>query len=347
MSNIIRVLVVDDSAFTRKVVREMLSRSPFIEVVGTARDGLEALELVESLKPDVVTCDLMMPNCDGVTFVRRQMKRRPLPILILTSTPENGDLAVDAMQAGALDIVRKPTALASSELLEIQAELIEKVKALGRISLKSRESEAPSTKKSATSVARFTKSPVDIVLIGLSTGGPQAIRRILSEIPADFPVPIAIVVHMPVGYTEFLAQKLNEICPLNVLEADDGLALIPGRVVVARAGKHLFFHRRSSGQVVAQLRTHPLDSPHRPSVNALFGSAAEVYCERVLAVVMTGMGNDGEQGAAWVKAKGGTVLTEAKESCVVYGMPRAVVEAGFSDAAISLSGMTNAILNRI
>ena len=346
MKSIIRVLVVDDSAFTRKVVREMLSRSPFIDVVGTARDGREALELVASLKPDVVTCDLMMPECDGVTFVRRQMAIRPIPILILTSTPEDGSLAVDAMQAGALDIVKKPTALASSELLEIQTELIDKVKLLA-ISMKPAVAVTPPVKQTAESVARSAKSPVDIVLIGLSTGGPQAIRLILKAIPADFPVPIAIVVHMPVGYTEFLAEKLNEICALEVLEAEEGLALIPGRVVIARAGKHLFFHRQPSGEVVAQLRSQPMDSPHRPSVNALFESAADVYHERVLAVVMTGMGNDGEQGAAWVKAKGGTVLTEAEESCVVYGMPRAVVEAGFSDASISLSGMTNAILNRI
>ncbi len=344
MNSIIRVLVVDDSAFVRKVVREMLSRSPFIDVVGAARDGDEALELVETLKPDVVTCDLVMPRCDGVAFVRKQMARRPLPILVLTATPEDGEMAVDAMQAGAVDIVKKPTALASPELREIQSELIEKVKSSAQMSLKD---PGPRHPVPVSHVARDVQLHVDIVVIGLSTGGPQAIRRIMSELPADFPVPVAIVVHMPIGYTEFLSQKLDEICALQVIEAREGDHVLPGRAIVARAGHHLCFGRTAAGKVVAQLRNHPNDSPHRPSVNALFESAANVYGERVLAVVMTGMGNDGAQGAAWVKAKGGTVLTESEESCVVYGMPRAVVEAGLSDAAIPLSEMANAIVDRI
>jgi two-component system, chemotaxis family, protein-glutamate methylesterase/glutaminase len=344
MSSIIRTLIVDDSAFVRKVVREMLSRSPFIDVVGTARDGEEALDLVESLKPDVVTCDLLMPKCDGVTFVRRQMERRPIPILLLTATPEDGEMAVEAMEAGAVDIVRKPTALASHEILTIQSELIDKVKSSARASMKGHLLHTPVLVEPSLAPHNLK---ADIVLIGLSTGGPQAIRRILAALPADFPVPVAIVVHMPVGYTEFLARKLDEISHLTVVEATEGEPLVAGRAVLAKAGRHLCFRRKPGGLVVAHLPTRPTDSPHRPSVDALFQSGAEVFGERVLAVVMTGMGSDGRQGAAWVKAQGGTVLTEAEESCVVFGMPRSVVEAGLSDAAIPLSEMARAIINRI
>jgi two-component system chemotaxis response regulator CheB len=187
---------------------------------------------------------------------------------------------------------------------------------------------------------------VDIVVIGISTGGPQGLKVLLPRLPADLPVAIAIVLHMPVGYTEMYAQKLNELTAMPVKEAAEGDEVRPGTVLLAPAGRHLLF-RRVRGRVVAHLDLRPLDTPHRPSVDVLFQSAAETFGARTLGVVMTGMGSDGRQGAAWIKAQGGRVLTESEESCVVYGMPRSVVEAGLSDASVTLENMAVAILERL
>ncbi len=186
-------------------------------------------------------------------------------------------------------------------------------------------------------------SKVDIVVIGISTGGPQGLRYMLPELPANFPVPIAMVLHMPVGYTALFAEKLDEICQLKVVEAKEGDVLRPGLALLAPAGRHLTLRRNVQGAVVAHLSIQPMDRAHRPAADILFQSAAETYGGRVLGVVMTGMGDDGTQGCGWIKAQGGTVFTEAEKSCIIYGMPRSVVEAGMSDRAIPLDGMAKAI----
>ena len=344
MDRILRVVVIDDSAYVRKVVREILSRSPFIEVVGTARDGREALELVEQLNPDVITCDLIMPELDGVGFVREQMERRPLPIIIMSIASETAEAALEALDAGAVDFVQKPTALATEKMFDVSTELIEKVKAAGDISLK----RIPT----ATAVELTNGEPeasisgthsVDVVVIGISTGGPQALKRLIPLLPHDFPVPVVMVMHMPVGYTEMYAAKLSEISALDVREAAEGDVVKPGRVFLAQAGRHLYLQRNANGDVVTHLDARPFGSLHRPSVDVLFQSAAETYSNRVLGVVMTGMGSDGKQGAAWIKAQGGLVFTEAESSCVVYGMPSVVKEAGLSDKCVALEGMARAI----
>ncbi len=347
----IRALVVDDSAFARKVVREMLSAHPGIEVAGVARDGEEALEMAEELRPDVITCDLVMPRLDGVGFVRRQMARRPVPILIISSVAEDADKAVEALHAGAVDLIRKPTALANEDLLEIRDRLVEQVLAVAGASTGNlRATSGPKVAVEtpvAPAVPTGSACKFDVVVIGISTGGPQALRHFVPQLPANFPVPIAIVLHMPVGYTALFASKLNEISALEVREARDGERLQPGVAFIAQAGRHLTLRRDADGRPVAALTMHPLDKLHRPSADVLLRSAAETFGERVLAVVMTGMGEDGKEGAAWVKTKGGTVLTEAESSCVIYGMPRSVAEAGLSDAAIALSEMAQTLMHRL
>jgi two-component system, chemotaxis family, protein-glutamate methylesterase/glutaminase len=187
----------------------------------------------------------------------------------------------------------------------------------------------------------------DVVVLGISTGGPQALRRMMPLLPKDFPVPFAIVLHMPIGYTALYAEKLNEICAVQVKEAADGDILRPGLVLLAQAGRHLTFKRLSNGEVSTQLSIHPMEKLHRPSVDVLFQSAAEIFGSRTLAVVMTGMGDDGKEGCAWIKAQGGTVITEAENSCVIYGMPRSVAEAGLSDVAVPLDQMAPAILSHL
>ena len=346
MNRLIRVLVVDDSAFVRKVVTQMLSRSPLIEVVGTARNGADALEQVERLRPNVVTLDLVMPVMDGVTFLREQMKRRPVAVIVCSITHETGAVALEALEAGAVDFVQKPTALATDRIFEIGEELIAKVKAAASVTLAPLPAVVadPITPKrtEAAGTHRF-----DIVVIGISTGGPQALRDLIPRLPKTFPVPIAIVLHMPVGYTLMYAQRLDEVSALQVVEAGEGDRVRAGMVFIAPAGRHLLLTRGTNGEAMTHLAMQPSDTPHRPAVDVLFRSAADVFGSRVLGIVMTGMGNDGLLGSAHIKALGGTIVTEAESSCVVYGMPRAVVEANLSDLSAPLAGMAAAIMERV
>jgi two-component system, chemotaxis family, protein-glutamate methylesterase/glutaminase len=344
MARPIRVLVVDDSAFVRKVVTQMLSRSPSIEVVGTARDGQDALELTERLAPDVITLDLVMPRMTGVEFLRAQGSRRPVPVVVCSIAHELGAMALEAFEAGAVEFVQKPTALATDRVYEIADELIAKVEAAAHATV-GRAPTAPPGGASAVSTVRPRGGPIrtDVVVLGISTGGPQALRQLIPRLPADFPVPIVMVLHMPVGYTQMYAQRLNDISRLEVIEAQDGDVLQPGVVWLAPAGQHLTFVRGPDHAVRAHLDLRPLDTPHRPSVDVLFQSAAAIFGPRVLGVVMTGMGNDGLLGAAHIKAQGGRVATEAESSCVVYGMPRVVAEASLSDRSVPLDGMSDAI----
>jgi two-component system chemotaxis response regulator CheB len=340
----VRVLVVDDSAYIRKVVREMLSRSPALEVVGAARDSEEALELVEQLHPDVVTCDLIMPGADGVDFIQRQMSKRRLPIVIVSMAGESSERVLSGLDAGAIDFVQKPTALATEKIFEVADELIAKVTAAAGASM--RQPAQAQARREAIAATTF-RNRYSVLAVGVSTGGPQGLKSVIARLPADFPIPVAVVLHMPIGYTEAYARRLDELSALTVVEARDGEEFRPGVVLVAPAGRHLKLQRESDGRVVARLDVRPLDTPHRPSVDVLFQSAAEVYGERVMGVVMSGMGADGRDGAAWIKARGGTVLTEAEATCVVYGMPRAVVEAGLSDEEVPLDRLTAAIIERV
>jgi two-component system, chemotaxis family, protein-glutamate methylesterase/glutaminase len=342
-ARVARVVIVDDSAYVRKLFKEILSRSPLVEVVGTARDGVEALEVVDALRPDVITCDLNMPNMGGVDFVRAQMARRPTAIIISSIAAESAEQVLAALDAGAIDFVQKPTALATEKLLDIGTDLLEKVKvaALAPVSARAVRSSAPTVR------TRHPRDPLrsDIVVLGASTGGPQALKHVLKDLPATWPIPVALVLHMPIGYTEMYARTLNDVCALRVVEAKDGDEVHAGTIFVAPAGRHLKFRRDAEGVVRTQLDVYPIDTPHRPAVDVLFRSAADAFGARVLAVVLTGMGSDGRAGAAWIKACGGRVITEAEESCVVYGMPRSVFEAGLSDRSAPVESMSQVIMD--
>jgi two-component system chemotaxis response regulator CheB len=352
MTTPIRVLVVDDSAFVRKVVTEMLNRSDAVEVVGFARDGEEALELVERLQPDVITLDLVMPRMNGVEFLRAQNRRRRIPVVICSIAHQSGEMAFEAFEAGAVEFVQKPTALATDRVYEIAAELVAKVRAAAGAILAQEPVRAAATAATVHAQpeparpAVFGETRCDVVVLGISTGGPQALRRLIPELPAGFPVPVVMVLHMPVGYTEMYAQRLDALAALSVREAREGDEVRAGAVLLAPAGQHLTFVRER-GTVRAHLDDRPSDSQHRPSVDVLFRSAAETFGSRVLGVVMTGMGSDGLLGAGHIKARGGRVVTEAESSCVVYGMPRVVVEAALSDRSATLEGMAGAIMEMI
>ena len=345
VAGIVRVLVVDDSAYVRKMMTQMLTRSPFVEVVGTSRDGREALEMAAELGPDVITCDLNMPEMDGVGFVRAQMARHPVPIVIISVANPSGEQVLAALEAGAVDFLQKPTALATDRLLDVADELVAKVKAAAGAQMwRVAESKAQAAPVKARPAGPVANTRADILLIGISTGGPQALKLLIPQFPANFPIPVAMVLHMPVGYTELYASKLNEMSQLQVKEAAAGDVLTAGHAYLAPAGRHLSF-RKMGARVHTHLDVRPLDTPHRPAVDVMFQSAADVFGGRVLGVVMTGMGSDGREGSAWIKARGGQIITEAEQSCVVYGMPRSVVEAGLSDKTATLETMFDVILD--
>jgi two-component system chemotaxis response regulator CheB len=289
-----------------------------------------------------VTLDLIMPGIGGIGFIREQMSRAPVPILVVSIASESSELVLEALDAGAIDFVQKPSALASEKVFEMSDDLIEKVKAAGSVRLTTVKPALAKIRAVSHLAAAPQPRSIQIVVIGISTGGPQGLKALVPAFPVDFPLPIAIVMHMPVGYTELYAKRLDELSSLSVVEAQEGTEVRPGSVLIAPAGRHLTFNRKNSS-VVAHLDARPFDTLHRPSVDVLFRSAADTFGAGVLGVVMTGMGDDGKDGSSWIKTKGGLIFAEAEESCVVYGMPRAVVEAGLAARVIPLNQMPEAI----
>jgi two-component system chemotaxis response regulator CheB len=346
-SDLIRVLVVDDSAFARKVVREILSASPRIKVIDIARDGLEALEKINDLKPDVVTLDLVMPHLDGIGVLQALPKTGGPRVIVVSTSDAESELGIQALQAGAVEIVHKPTALATDRLYELSAELVSKVEiaALARAPIAIEVVVARSSQPAAPSAAPAVPATTEgrVLVIGTSTGGPQALTRLLTALPGNFPLPVAAVVHIPPGYTQALARRLDQVSALSVVEAWDGLELRAGQAVIARAGLHLRLERRGP-RSFAWLDLKPILTPHRPAVDVLFESAAAEFGAGVIGVVLTGMGDDGLSGSRAIRAAGGKILTESEESCVVYGMPRCVFEAGLAEAQAPLDQMAAEIL---
>jgi two-component system chemotaxis response regulator CheB len=342
----IRVLVVDDSAFARKVVREVLSGDAHIEVVGIAYDGLDALEKISQLQPDVVTLDLVMPELDGlgVLAALRAVKKAPR-VIAVTSSEGESELGLAALDAGAVDLVHKPTAIATDRLYGLRAELITKVlSAAAAVSPPSPEPrlERPPARTRPPAAHHGTK----LLVVGASTGGPQAITRLLDTLPRDLPVPIAVVLHMPPGYIRALAERLTRQCGFDVREAEEGMALVAGRVILGRAGMHFQVRASADGDgLLAHLAAEPLDVPHRPSVDELFASAAAAHGAAVLGVVLTGMGVDGLAGARAIHARGGRVLAESAVSAIVDGMPRAVREAGLAEREAPLDQMAALVVS--
>ena len=336
MNRPVRVLVVDDSAFARKVLREVLSRESSIEVIDTARDGFEALEKTAELRPDVMTLDLVMPGLDGLGVLRALPPVAPPRVVVVSMSDADSELGVEALQSGAFDLVHKPTALATERLYQLADELVPKVLAAGAATMPAARPDSPPL----ASTPRTSKR--EIAVVGASTGGPQALTRLISSLPGEFPIPMAIVLHIPIGYTESLARRIDRISQVEVREAEPGLALRPGRVVLARAGIHLKL-ARVDGSLSCLLDVEPLASLHTPSVDTLFESAAELCGAGTVGVVLTGMGNDGLKGSTFVRDRGGVVLTQSEPSCVVYGMPRSVVEANLSHAEADIEGMAGLI----
>ena len=330
----ITVLVVDDSAFMRKAISMMLERDPEVRVVDTARDGQQALDKIQSLQPDVVTMDIEMPRMDGITALKRIMKEMPRPVLMISSlTKEGADATVKAMEAGAVGFIPKQHSRVSLEITKIENELAEKVKAAAQSNVRAlQRSRGQST--TSTSRESFAFLRARLIAIGVSTGGPFALQQVIPELPADLPVPVAIVQHMPPRFTRSLAERLDTLSPLRVVEAEPGMPVEAGTVLIAPGGQHMTFRTAARAPIV-RISDEPADTLHRPSVDVMFRSASEVF-GRVLGVVMTGMGKDGLDGAQAIKNGGGKIVTQDEDTSVVYGMPRAVANAGLTDLVLPM-----------
>ena len=347
----IRVLVVDDSAFARKVIREVLSRDAEIEVVGIARDGLEALEKIGELKPDVVTLDLLMPELDGLGVLRALPSESAPSVVIVSVSGSETELAIEALQNGAVELVTKPTPLPTDRLYELSSDLITKVKAAAIA--KTRIIKAPtgglqSGKLRIHSPLQISHptTPTRFVAIGTSTGGPQALTYLFKALPAGLPVPLAIALHIPAGYTAPLAARLSQLSAVTVKEAFDGMELISGQAVIAPGGMHLGI-RSDHGKLFATVSREPIGSLHFPSIDILFESVAKHVGAGALGVILTGMGDDGTRGSRAIREAGGRILAESATSCVVYGMPRSIIEAGLASDVASLDGIPELLVDHI
>jgi len=332
----VRVLVVDDSALMRKLIPQMLAGDEAIDVVGTAMDGSFCLKKIEELKPNVITLDLEMPGMNGIDTLKEIMRHNPVPVIVFSShSTEGASVTMKALGLGAFDFVTKPKDT-SAHMTETARELIAKVKAAADCKLKPRlMGGVPAKPEKAPAPSG---APNKIVAIGVSTGGPQALEFVLSQLPGDFPGAITVVQHMPDGFTDMFARRLDEICPLRVKEAQSGDLLLPGRVLICPGSRHMKVKRLPLGDI-AVLSDEARVNGHRPSVDVLLKSVAEEFRQNAVGVLMTGMGDDGAEGLGAIKREGGMTIAQNEESCVVYGMPKAAIERGYAIRVVGLDIM--------
>lgn len=351
----VKLLIVDDSAFMRNALSTMLSSDPEIKIVGTARDGLEAIEKIASLKPDIVTMDVEMPRMDGIATLKHIMETNPLPVVMVSSiTTEGAKVTLDALDLGAVDFIPKNLSELSINIVRIKEILIEKIKHIAQKGLVRKRPGPPST-----GIPRVIEIPahipvrttgerrIGIVSVGTSTGGPKALQEILPKLPKDFPAPIVIAQHMPPNFTGPFAERLNQLSQIEVREAVEGETLKPGLALVAPGRGHMRVARVRGIETVIRISENKEDFIYRPSVDALMASVAEYFPGRALGVILTGMGNDGLKGLLSLKKTGGRIFAQDEESCVVYGMPKAVVDAGIADKVLSLEEMAGEIINSV
>jgi two-component system, chemotaxis family, protein-glutamate methylesterase/glutaminase len=340
----VRVLVVDDSALMRKLIPQILATDNSIEVVGTAIDGNFGLKKIEELKPQVVTLDLEMPGMGGLDMLKEIMRRHRVPVIVVSSHSTSGaTVTLKALSLGAFDFVAKPTDV-SSRMQEVGRELISKIKAAAQsrgIQIRP-EVGFPTPAIRAKNKAAAAMTPTRIIAIGISTGGPQSLQFMLSHLPGDFSGSIVVVQHMPEGFTEMFARRLDECCALNVKEAQSGDLLLAGRVLICPGSRHMKVKRLPLGDV-AILSDDPHVNGHRPSADVLFKSVAEEFGQGAIGVLMTGMGEDGAHGLGLIKTAGGLTIAQGEHSCVVFGMPKAAIERGYAMRVVELDAMSSTL----
>jgi two-component system, chemotaxis family, protein-glutamate methylesterase/glutaminase len=357
-----RVLIVDDSAFMRKLISDFLSEQPKIEVIGTARNGEDAIKKCREFRPDVITLDVEMPKLNGLEVLKRIMKEHPLPVVMLSSTTKEGaDTTLQAIQAGAVDFVAKPSGSISIDLHKIKTELIQKVLSASKANLtkinfledsntvgKKLERSIDSEIQPASNVTTrgFTQSK-KIVCIGTSTGGPRALQQVITSLPKGLEVPILIVQHMPPGFTKSLANRLDSLSQIRVKEAEDGELLQKGTAYIAPGGFHLKVKSLGSSLAISLSQSPPRNG-HRPSVDVMFESISTIKNYSKIAVIMTGMGADGSKGLVEMK-KNGIVkaIAESQDTSIVFGMPKAAIATNMVDEVANVENIAQSIMNYI
>ncbi len=364
----VKVLIVDDSAFVRRSLTTVLEKDPDIQVVGSASNGVEGVELAAKLDPDVITMDVEMPRMNGLDALTKIMAASPCPVIMISSlTSEGAETTLKAMELGALDFMPKLTSGSLPDMERAQKDLAGKVKALARrkafMRLVHRRKTAPAADRpsasapSSFSAARTAPAPrtqvvrpagrtgrgaFDAVLIGVSTGGPPAVQKILTALPANFPLPILVAQHMPAAFTGPFAKRLDSQSAVSVKEADPVERLRPGTVYICPGGKHLRVELRGGG-LTAAVTEEPKEALYKPSANVLMETGGLTLGRKALCVMLTGMGSDGVEGAKVLKEKGGYAVAQSEQTCVVYGMPKAVVDAGLADEIVDLDDMAGVI----
>lgn len=344
-----RVLVVDDSAFMRRAIGKMLDSAEGIEVVGLARNGREGLEMAIKLRPDVITLDVEMPEMDGLTALRRIMADCPTPVVMCSSLTTAGSrAALQALKLGAVDVVAKDSSQVSLKIMDLENDLVTKVRvaAKSRIRVRGRmtgpgqpgaagRAGAIEAKPAPVRLPVLKPAQVGLVVIGSSTGGPPVVEAILASLPGDFCAPVVVAQHMPRLFTESLATRLDERCKMRVLHAESGMRLETATAYILPGGLHGRVVRGVGNRLVFDISEKPTDAIYRPSVNELMGSAGRAMGDRAVGVMLTGMGEDGLNGARDLVRLGGTLIAQNEETCVVYGMPKAVTQAGLVEASLA------------
>ena len=346
----IRIVVVDDSAFMRKALSVMLESDPAIKVVGTANNGEDGIEKVKQLKPDLVTMDVEMPRMDGLTALRHIMKSDPVPVMMVSSiTTDGAQATLEALELGAVDFIPKQMSYVSLDIVKIKEDLLAKIRnivgrkhiLMARHRQRSQFAAAgrgtrPIETSGARSVpVRRKNHKVNLVAIGSSTGGPPALHEVISRLPANLPVGVVVAQHMPPMFTKSLAERLNDTSHLTVREAKDREPVEPGIVLISPGGKHLSI-KKIGGRSIVSISSEPADTLYKPCVDVMFHSVAEAYGRATMAVVLTGMGSNGLEGARAIKDKGGVLMAQNEATCVVYGMPRAVIDAKLADQIVAI-----------
>ena len=336
----VRVLVVDDSALMRKILTEVLESDPTIEVVGTAADPLIAREKIKALNPDVITLDVEMPNLDGITFLERLMRLRPIPVVMVSALiPRDVELTFQALELGAVDFIPKPKIDIASNFEAMRESVTSKIKAASKAKLQTHHFKAPVSQP----IGRFQGSN-QIVAIGASTGGVSAILDVLSALPADAP-PTVIVQHMPPGFTRQFAERLNKSCAMSVSEVTTGCRLLSGHAYIAPGDQHLVVER-SGGYYFCRLEQGPAVSGHKPSVDVLFDSVAEAAGANGIGLILTGMGQDGAAGLKKMRDFGAATANQNEASCLIYGMPKAAQAMGASQFEVAIEDAATFIMQK-
>jgi two-component system chemotaxis response regulator CheB len=343
MSNKVKVLVVDDSAFSRQTIKKILESDTDIEVIEIASNGIEAMKKVLKLKPDLITLDFDMPEMDGFGFLRWLMQQIPIPVIMVSSYSDSKTV-FKALELGAVDFIAKPSRRATVELRNIEKDLLAKVRGTRglNMSVLNKNLELLRQRKESTEL-QPAKGGMDVVAVGASTGGPSALQIILAEMPPDFPSGIVVAQHMPRGFTKTLAERLDEICKVNVREAENGAEVEKGKALICPGGSHMTLKRRG-GKVCVSLKRSTFKDKYTPSIDTMMVSAAEQCGENAMGVILTGMGNDGKEGMLEIKSRGGYTIAESEETSVVFGMPAEAIKAKAAVKVLPLQGIAREII---